>query len=152
VEDGCKPADGGWSDTWSTSPVSLASLTDLCPLPSVFDCEGDGGRSGDPGRGEAVPSSDSGVMGDTGEVGEATLPLDAPDLPLAVDFIDPASDLSIAPSTLPSAAPDALGLSVFALPGIFERMPRKDLDDSFVSDLLKEGYDSSRSEGEFRLV
>ena len=60
-----------------------------------------------------------------------------PDLPLAADLVEAASDLSV--SMLES---DPLGLSVFPLPGIFERMtPRKDFEDSLVSDLLKEGYD-----------
>lgn len=51
---------------------------------------------------------------------------------------DAASDLST--SGLVNPAVDPLGLSVFDVPGILDRMaPLKDRIDSFVSALLKEG-------------
>lgn len=60
------------------------------------------------------------------------------DFELLPDMTDAASDLST--SGLVNPETDALGLSVFDVPGILERMaPLKDLMDSFVSALLKEG-------------
>lgn len=67
-----------------------------------------------------------------------------PDLALEADVARLDSDLSA--GSLPALAvpardvDDPLGLSVFALPGIFERIePRMDREDSLVSDLLKAG-------------
>lgn len=58
------------------------------------------------------------------------------------DLDDAASDLSSFPELVSIIESDVRGLSVFPLPGIFERMePRKERVDSFVSDLLKDGYD-----------
>jgi hypothetical protein len=53
------------------------------------------------------------------------------------DFTEAASDLS-GRSTLASIV-EFRGLSVFPDPGILDRRDRNDRDDSFVSDLLKEG-------------
>lgn len=66
---------------------------------------------------------------------------------LFVDFIEPASDLSLALSVLESAVVEPRGLSVLGrAPGIFERMePRKERMDSLVSDFEKDGYDCSGS-------
>lgn len=58
------------------------------------------------------------------------------DLPLAADLVEAASDLSVV-----SMLSNVLDPSDFALPGIFDFIaPRIDLEDSFVSDLLIEGY------------
>lgn len=90
-------------------------------------------------------SSDAGGIGEATEEFDATrLALVLEDLPLAVDFIDPASDRSPPPpSTFDSTAAEALGLSFLSalpLPGIFDRMePRNERTDSLVSDLLNEG-------------
>lgn len=113
---------------------------------------GDGGGSGLFERG--VPSSSS-------ETGDVIDPLDAleparPSLavgPLALDLIEPASDLSPGvPSSVANAPAEALGLSVdslrsdFELPGIFERIdPRNERDEPWVSDLLKDGRLESES-------
>lgn len=97
------------------------------------------------------------VVGDVGggidEPDIARLVLDPPDLALVVDFIDATSDLSPPPVLEPSAPArpdkDALGLSVFPLPGIFDLMaPLKEREDSLVSDLLNDGYDCSPSPGD----
>ncbi len=94
------------------------------------------------------------VVGDMGGGAEepdiARLVLDAPDLALVVDLIDATSDLSALPEfgpSLPGSTDvDALGLSVLALPGIFDLMaPLREREDSFVSDLLNEGYDCNPS-------
>lgn len=113
---------------------------------------GEGGLSGEPERGDGSPFSSSSaitfgaVLEDTGDAGVepdgARLAFDP------VDFTDPASDLSGPPSMLPSAPADALGLSVFPLLGIFDRMPWKERLDSLVSDLLNDGYDCRLSVGE----
>jgi hypothetical protein len=70
-------------------------------------------------------------------------PLDALDFALVADFIEVESDLSRPPlPPVPGSMfdKDALGLSVFPLPGILDRIePRRERDDSFVSDLLKDG-------------
>lgn len=67
-----------------------------------------------------------------------------PDFPLLPDLTEAASDFSGA-SPFEMRA-EFLGLSVFPAPGIFDfKAPRKDRDDSFVSDLLNEGYDCSPS-------
>jgi len=61
------------------------------------------------------------------------------DLPLAEDLTEAASDLS--PRF--SSVVDPLGLSVDFCPGIFDLIAvRKERDDSFVSDLLNDGYES----------
>ena len=78
--------------------------------------------------------------------GENTRPaFDPPDLVLVADFVEAASDLStLGPASMFDR--DVLGLSVFPLPGILDRIePRKDRKDSLVSDLLKDGYDCSPS-------
>lgn len=112
---------------------------------------GEGG--GEPETGVSSPSGDSGEVGDVAELFEATrLALLVPDFPLVVDLTEPASDLSTPPSMLPRALDEALGLSValsdFTFPGIFDRIePRNDFTDSFVSDLLKDGYDCRLSLG-----
>ena len=64
---------------------------------------------------------------------------DPADLELPEDFCDAlVSDLSKIPLVTSLAENEFLGLSVFA-PGIFERRPRNEREDSFVSDLLNEG-------------
>ena len=81
------------------------------------------------------------------------------DGPLAVDLIDPVSDLSPGePSRPVNVAADARGLSIeaslpdFELPGILERMePLNDRVEPCVSDLLNEGRFDSAS-GALKLV
>lgn len=77
--------------------------------------------------------------GDVGESGSVWPGLDAAvRLPLP-DFTDATSDLSASVSPFDNPDADALGLSVLP-PGILDlSAPRKDLVDSFVSALLKEG-------------
>jgi hypothetical protein len=67
---------------------------------------------------------------------------DTLDLPLFPDRTEAASFLaeSLAASPLDRIA-EFLGLSVLPLPGILDRNPRNDRDESLVSDLLKDGYD-----------
>lgn len=94
------------------------------------------------------------AVGDVGDCTDdpdiARLALDPVVTALVEDFIDATSDLS-PPPLLEVSAPlrpdkDALGLSVFALPGIFDLMaPLKEREDSLVSDLLNDGYDCSPS-------
>ena len=99
---------------------------------------------GDSERGEPGDSIES-HEGDAGNceggcIESARLALDALDLALVADLIDAASDLSVSPVTVSIWLSDVLGLSVFVLPGIFERIdPRSERIDSFVSDLLKDG-------------
>lgn len=70
-------------------------------------------------------------------------PLDRPLLP---DLTEAASLDSVL-----GKAVEARGLStLLLLPGIFDRKERKDLDDCWVSDLLKEGYDCKSPELLFR--
>ncbi len=80
---------------------------------------------------------------DTKAGGENTRPaFEALDFVLVADFMEVVSDLSIPPPPVSIFDNDVLGLSVFPLPGIFDRIaPRSDRDDSFVSDLLNDGYD-----------
>ena len=61
-------------------------------------------------------------------------------LVLFPDLTDVASLFSAAASLLARMA-ELRGLSVLPLPGIFERRVLKERVDSFVSDLLKDGYD-----------
>lgn len=108
-------------------------LTALCPLPTEADIVGEGGGCGDPGREVGVPSSSS--VGETG----SNMGLEPPDLALAPDFADPlVSDLSRFPLVTSFWENELLGLSDLA-PGIFDRNPRNEREDSLVSDLLKEG-------------
>lgn len=62
--------------------------------------------------------------------------------PLFPDFTEATSDLS---GISPFKIVEFRGLSVFPEPGILDRRDRKDREDSFVSDLLKEGYDCKPS-------
>ena len=99
---------------------------------------------GDSVRGEPGDSIESpeGVAGNCegGCIESARLALDALDLALVEDLIDAASDLSVPPETVSIWDNDVLGLSVFMLPGILDRIdPRSERADSFVSDLLKDG-------------
>ncbi len=96
---------------------------------------GEGGGWGEPGRGLGA-TSDS-VAGT-----ESTVGLEPPDLALPEDFCD--MDLSRSPLVTSAAENELLGLSDFA-PGILERKPRNERDDSLVSDLLNEGYDCNVS-------
>jgi len=133
--DGCRAPEGGASETWSTSPEFWALLTALCPLPTDADRVGEGGGWGEAGRGLGA-TSDS-VAGTESIVG-----FEPPDLALPEDFCD--MDLSRCPLVTSAAENELLGLSDFA-PGIFERNPRNERDDSLVSDLLNEGYDCNVS-------
>ena len=125
-------------------------------MPSDADCVGEGGGTGEAERaelGDVVESSGGDIGGCTDDPDIARLVLDAPDIALVVDLIDAASDLSPFPEPIPSAAAiadvEALGLSFFPLPGIFDLMaPLMERDDSFVSDLLNDGYDCSPSPAE----
>ena len=100
-----------------------------------------------------IESSVGDIGGCTDDPDIARLVLDPPDLALVVDLIEATSDLSPIPEAVPSppaiADVDALGLSLFPLPGIFDLMaPRKEREDSLVSDLLNDGYDCSPSPAE----
>ena len=108
-------------------------LTALWPLPTEADRVGDGGGCGDPGRGlgDTSPSAAEGTGSGVGFV--------PPDLALDPDFTDAlVSDLSKVPLGTSDCENEFLGLSDF-WPGIFDRNPRKEREDSLVSDLLKEG-------------
>ena len=62
------------------------------------------------------------------------------DLTLVADLVDAASDRSALPLVVSMFEKEALGLSIFWLPGILDRIdPRNERDDSFVSDLLNDG-------------
>ena len=94
---------------------------------------GEGGGRGEPGR-ELGVSSPS-VGGGTGSL----IGFDPPDLALDPDFVDPlVSALSKVPLVTSACEKEFLGLSDFC-PGIFDRNPRKEREDSLVSDLLNEG-------------
>lgn len=131
---------GGASDTWSTSPLRRALSTPLCPVPTVADWIGEGGGCGRsaPGLlGVAIWSGAAGLVLPE----EDSRRLDAPGFPFFPDFVEPTSAFS-AESDM--SAKELLGLSCTLEPGIFERIePRKDLEESFVSDLEKDGSDSS---------
>lgn len=127
--------EGGASETWSTSPELCALLTALCPLPTDAESVGERGGWGDPDRGLGA-SSDS-VAGT-----ESTVGFELPDFPLPDDFCD--IDLSRCPLVTSAAEKELLGLSDLD-PGIFDRKPRNEREDSLVSDLLKEGYDCNVS-------
>lgn len=129
-------------------------------MPTVDDKVGDGGGSGECDFGVGVSSSSAADVTDDGDWFDALDGTrDARDeRPLAVDLIEPASDLSpAAPSTLASAAAEARGLSIdLSLsdfePGILDRIePLKDLEEPCVSDLLNEGKLESES-GAFKFV
>ena len=119
---------------------------------------GEGGRgAGDPERGEGASSSsapDAGDVGDWADEFEGTrLALVDPALLLA----GLASRLSpLTPSSAARAPADARGLSVVLLepdPGILDLIePRKDFEEPCVSDLVKDGYDCSVSDGLFKFV
>jgi len=98
---------------------------------------------GESDRGLSGENMSSGVVAG----GENTRPaFEALDFVLVADLMDVVSDLSIPPPPVSIFDRDVLGLSVFPLPGIFDRIaPRRDRDDSFVSDLLKDGYDCKPS-------
>ena len=121
-----------------------------------MDWVGDGGWIGDAERsklGDVIESSVGDIGGCTDDPDIARLVRDPPDLALVVDLIDAASDLSPLPEAVPSTPAitdvDALGLSVFPLPGIFDLMaPLREREDSLVSDLLNDGYDCSPSPAE----
>lgn len=126
--------EGGASETWSTSPCCCAFPTALCPFPTDAESVGDGGGLGDPDLvGVAASLSSDGVTGSG--VGLPFLPFE-----LAEDLFDSARS-RFPPSF---AEIEFLGLSDLA-PGIFDRSPRKEREDSLVSDLPKEGYDWSPS-------
>lgn len=100
------------------------------------DGSGDGGGLGS-SRGE--PASSESAVGEVAE-SESPTPLGA-DRELLPDFTDVASERSTTSvSTLLRLDVEFRGLS-FLPPGILDLRPRKDLVDSFVSALLKEGYD-----------
>lgn len=111
------------------------------------DCVGDGGRSGESDIGEGASSSSPSRLGDWFDDTDDTRVAFDEERPLAVDLIDPASDLSAAaPSSPESALADARGLSIdlsrsdFEPPGILERIdPLNDRDEPCVSDLLNDG-------------
>ena len=113
----------------------------------MADIVGDGGGSGEPERG--VPVSSSSVVGDVGDWLEAfeLARFTFDDLPLVVDLIEPASDLSPEfPSSVARAPAEGrelstdFSLSALELPGILDRIePLKDREDPCVSDLLKDG-------------
>lgn len=90
--------------------------------------------------GEKISSD---VVGTEAGGGENMRPaFEALDFVLVADLMEVVSDLSIPPTAVSIFDNDVLGLSIFPLPGIFDRItPRSDRDDSFVSDLLNDGYD-----------
>lgn len=71
---------------------------------------------------------------------------------LLLDITDPVSVVSrLDPSMLPVPSRGLSCLSNLELPGILDLIdPLSDLEDSFVSDLLKEGYDCRLFEGPVR--
>ena len=74
--------------------------------------------------------------------GAARLALDPLDFALVADLVDATSDRSTPPLLVSRLERDPLGLSNFPVPGILDRIdPRKEREDSLVSDLLKDGYD-----------
>lgn len=73
-----------------------------------------------------------------GDIGEAALFRDMADFALFPDLTEAASDFSPEASPFDRMA-EFRGLSVFPLPGILDRRERKERDESFVSDLLKDG-------------
>lgn len=97
---------------------------------------GDGG-GWESSSGEVRPE----VSMDDGEIGDTAGSEDLAFLPDLEDLSVSESDLS--PSPLDSRA-EFRGLSVL-LPGILDRRVLKDLADSLVSDLLKDGKDCSAS-------
>lgn len=136
-DEGCNAPLGGASDTLPTSPFWRAWSTALCPLPSDDDCVGDGGGRGDAARGVEIPGVSEPSM--PGDSVFARLVLEPP---LVAECIDPLSEGSLAASVSIAESPDGRGLSERPLPGILDRMaPRNDRADSFVSDLLSDGYD-----------
>jgi hypothetical protein len=139
--------------------VRWALFTSLWPRPTLLDWVGEGGRAGEPVRGEGTSSSTSGSVDD---VGDCTDEFDGTRLAI----VEPARLLGglesrfspLIPSSDAKALAEARGLSVAfsgfaAVPGIFDRIvPLKDFEDPCVSDLLKDGYDCSVSDGLFRFV
>lgn len=108
-------------------------------MPTEADIVGDGGGCGDPGRG--LDDTSPSTTGDTG----SSVGFEPPDLALDPDFVDAlVSDLSKVPLGMSDCENEFLGLSDFC-PGIFDLNPRKEREDSLVSDLLNEGYDCSPS-------
>ena len=104
--------------------------------------EGGGIGESDPGDvGLNIASFIGAVLGVVGDLAAADLPdREWLDLPLAADLVDAASDLSTPPLLVSRFCREVLGLSDFPLPGILDRIePRKERDDSLVSDLLKDG-------------
>jgi hypothetical protein len=125
----------------------------------LLDWVGEGGLAGDPLRGEGTSSSASGGVGDDGDGADE---LDGAWLAIAEPARLPGGLKSRFSPFIPSgdakALAEARGLSVAlsgfaAVPGIFDRIvPLNDFDDPCVSDLLKDGYDCSVSDGLFRFV
>ena len=78
------------------------------------------------------------------------LVLEALERPLRPDRTDAPSATLLSPAESPlERRAEFRGLSVLPLePGILDRRERKDLDESLVSDLLKEGYDWSEASPE----
>ncbi len=96
-------------------------------------------RGGEGISGEVSPDGETAPV--DGESGASVRPVfDKADRELLPDFTEAASDLSSVVSPLPRADREALGLSVL-VPGILDLKALKDLVDSFVSALLKDGYD-----------
>ena len=136
-----------------------ALFTSLWPRPTLLDWVGEGGLAGELVRGEGTPSSAS---GDAGDVGDCADEFDGTRLAIVEPGRLPAGLESRFSPLIPSgdakALAEARGLSVdfsgfAAVPGIFDRMvPRKDFEDPCVSDLVKDGYDCSVSDGLFRFV
>ena len=107
-------------------------------MPTEAERVGDGGA----GAGESVLSGVGAPSTSCAGANEDGI-LDPLDLPLAADRIDAASERSAAAESRFEV--EALGLSDLD-PGILDRMaPRKDRDDSLVSDLPNDGYDCSPS-------
>lgn len=105
---------------------------------------GDGGGCGEPSSCCVLPRRDETGSGENADPREG---LDA-DLPLVDDFTLCASDLSSAAVSPLSPVVDPLGLSADLLPGILVRKALlKERMLSLVSDLLKEGYESSAGPG-----
>ncbi len=136
--DGCKAPVGPTSDTWSTSPCCCALLMAPCPLPTDADRVGDGGAGAGESALSGVSTASASRVGPRGDCA-----FDPFDLPLVADLIDAASERSAAPES--RFEREALGLSDL-VPGILDLMtPRKERDDSLVSDLLNDGYDCKPS-------
>jgi hypothetical protein len=110
-------------------------------------------------RGEGTSSSASGDAGDVGDCAEEFEGTRLVVVEPARLFGGLESRFSpLIPSGDANALVEARGLSVafsgfVAVPGIFDRIvPLKDFEDPCVSDLVKDGYDCSVSDGLFRFV